>query len=172
MTRILKKCEKHNSFDKDKQGRCLQCGREKARNWNRLNKEHCKQKNRIYHRDKKEKIAKRKAELYKENPEKYKLSARNTALKMKYNLTLDEYNVMLESQNGVCKICLKPETQRSNKNGKIDSLRVDHCHATNKVRGLLCSKCNFGIGQFNDNIDLLKSATKYLHEYDKLTKNK
>lgn len=165
-------CKIHGEYEPNKESRCLDCKRDLAREWNRKNREHCRKMNKDYHKNKKGKIAKRKSDLYKENPEKYKLSARITALKIKYNLTLEEYNVMLDSQNGVCKICLKAETQKSNKNGKVDSLRVDHCHTTNKVRGLLCSKCNFGIGQFNDNVNLLKSAINYLHEYDKLTRNK
>lgn len=167
-----KECKIHGEYEPNKESRCLECKRIRSKEWNRKNREHCREMNKKYHIDKKEKIAKRKAKLFRDNPEKMKLSSRKTALKMKYNLTLEEYENMLLSQNSVCKICLKPETQRSNKNGKIDSLRVDHCHTTNKVRGLLCSKCNFGIGQFNDNIDLLKSAINYLHEYDKLTEKK
>ena len=39
-------------------------------------------------------------------------------------------------------------------------------HKTGKVRGLLCSECNFGIGKFKDNISILKKAIKYLEEND------
>jgi hypothetical protein len=48
-------------------------------------------------------------------------------------------------------------------------LAVDHCHTTGKIRGLLCSKCNPALGAFNDNIEILNSAIKYLKEYE--TKN-
>lgn len=43
-------------------------------------------------------------------------------------------------------------------------LGVDHCHITGKVRGLLCMKCNSAIGFFNDDINLLQLAIKYLKE--------
>lgn len=90
--------------------------------------------------------------------------SRKYLLKSKYGLTLDEYNNLLEKQNGVCAICKKPETQCSYKE-KIDSLRVDHCHTTNIIRGLLCSKCNLGISQFDDKMSLLMSAMEYLLDF-------
>lgn len=98
MKKIVKKCEIHNSFDKYKNGRCLQCGRDRAKEWNRKNIEHCREMNKKYYIDKKEKIAKRKAKLYKENHEKMKLSSRKTALKMKYNLTLEEYDKLTKKK--------------------------------------------------------------------------
>ena len=39
---------------------------------------------------------------------------------------------------------------------------VDHCHTTNKVRGILCAACNFGIGKFKDSTALLYLAIDYL----------
>ena len=56
------------------------------------------------------------------------------------------------------KICKAPETLQ-NKN-----LAVDHCHKTGKVRGLLCSKCNKGLGLFKDSKELLTTAIEYLEE--------
>lgn len=88
-------------------------------------------------------------------------SARSTSLK-KYGLSLQAYDDMFKRQNGVCLICGEPETQRSNPRGKVDSLRVDHCHKTRKVRGLLCSRCNFGIAQFHDDPVRLMRAAGYL----------
>ena len=66
---------------------------------------------------------------------------------------------MLEAQNGRCKIC---GTDTPMGNG---AFHVDHCHMTNKVRGLLCHKCNVGLGHFNDNISLLSTAILYLNEH-------
>lgn len=88
--------------------------------------------------------------------------SRKYVLKRNYGITPQDYEDMSERQGGVCAICRKPETQSSCKNGTIDSLRVDHDHKTGKVRGLLCSRCNFAIGHLQDNMDNLMSACGYL----------
>jgi len=76
-------------------------------------------------------------------------------IKRKYGITDTEYYQLTESQHNVCAIC----------NGNDDRgarLAVDHCHTTNKVRGLLCRKCNVALGYLNDDIALLESAINYL----------
>lgn len=78
-----------------------------------------------------------------------------------YNLTVKQYEMMLKSQNGVCAICNKPEI-KENKNGTIKRLGVDHCHKTREIRGLLCDKCNRGLGYYNDDPELLEKAALYL----------
>lgn len=78
----------------------------------------------------------------------------------RYGVTLQEYNYLFEKQNGVCRICSKPETS-TNKHG-IKQLSINHSHKIGKVRGLLCSKCNCMLGLANDNIDILKEAINYL----------
>ena len=82
---------------------------------------------------------------------------RNAALVRKYGVTLAEYETMLADQNGVCAIC---ETT----NDTVRPLAVDHDHTTGKVRGLLCDRCNPGIGYFRDKIDVLRKAITYLEE--------
>lgn len=80
----------------------------------------------------------------------------------KYNMSYDDYKNMLNIQNGKCLIC--------GSNGDLDKpyrpLMIDHNHTTGKVRGLLCSHCNFLIGQAKDDVKILKSAIKYLEEND------
>ncbi len=73
----------------------------------------------------------------------------------KFGLTLDEYNNVLENQDGLCAICRK--TEKENK-----SLAVDHNHSTGQVRGLLCSNCNRGLGLFQENIERLANAIRYI----------
>lgn len=84
----------------------------------------------------------------------------NIDLKKNYGVTLDWYNQKLKEQNGVCAICKEPETAVIR--GKTISLAVDHCHNTGSARGLLCTKCNQGLGMFKDKIDILESAVRYL----------
>lgn len=86
---------------------------------------------------------------------------RNSYYISEYNISLEDYNKLFEVQKGVCAICNKSETMK-HQNGNIRNLAVDHCHITGIVRGLLCSAHNRGIGYFNDNIEYLENAIKYL----------
>lgn len=97
----------------------------------------------------------------KENPDKWK----SIIIKCHYGISLSEYNVMLKKQNGVCFICggVNPFNSRWKKR---PMLHVDHNHSTNKVRGLLCSNCNNGLGCFKDNAALIKKAIGYLSLFD------
>lgn len=72
-------------------------------------------------------------------------------LKRKYNLDYSDYLQMRQDCNNRCQICKKDKP-----------LVVDHCHTTGKVRGLLCSQCNSGLGHIKDNIDHLKKMIEYL----------
>ena len=82
-----------------------------------------------------------------------KKPVRNQQIKYRYGITESQYNDMFKSQQGACKICLAPATIK---------LAVDHCHRTGRIRGLLCSKCNHGIGLFQDSSALLEKASEYL----------
>jgi len=78
-------------------------------------------------------------------------------------LSVTDYEDMLKQQNELCKICKKPETMLSNGKTKVlKRLAIDHCHKTGKVRGLLCHRCNTGIGGFYESPELLQSAIDYL----------
>lgn len=84
------------------------------------------------------------------------LKAHKKHLYKKYKLTKQEYDNLNLKQNFLCKICgLKNNGRR---------LCVDHCHRTGKIRGLLCSKCNLGLGHFDDDIIKIEEAIKYLNE--------
>ena len=78
-------------------------------------------------------------------------------LNYRYGITADDYTRMLTEQGGRCAICQSPETGTRNK-----VWSVDHCHATNRVRGLLCHRCNMGLGYFKDSPDRLRAAAAYL----------
>lgn len=75
-----------------------------------------------------------------------------------YGITKQQYDELYKNQNGLCAIC----NQVPSGKGSHARLHVDHNHKTNEVRGLLCGKCNWAIGYFNDNPELLEKAIKYL----------
>lgn len=79
----------------------------------------------------------------------------------KYGISPEEYQRMLDSQGGVCKICSSDKVSRSR---DTYNLFVDHDHETGKVRGLLCHHCNAGLGYFKDNLNYLNNAIEYLNE--------
>lgn len=79
-------------------------------------------------------------------------------------ITLEQYQEMLEKQNGVCAICFLPETRKDGRTQVTGRLAIDHCHKTNKVRGLLCHDCNTGIGKFYDDIPRIIRAAKYIKQ--------
>lgn len=77
-----------------------------------------------------------------------------------YGIGPGDYQRMLDEQGGVCAICKRPPTVDGPQRAK--RLHVDHCHATGLVRGLLCSRCNFGIGLFDDDPAQIERAALYL----------
>ena len=83
----------------------------------------------------------------------------------RYNITLKEYKELLKKQKGVCAICKQSEVSKLK--GKIKKLAVDHCHKIGKVRGLLCDRCNRGLGYFRDDKIIIKNALNYLKKYGK-----
>ena len=75
-------------------------------------------------------------------------------LRVKYGLTAEDYNKMSADQHNVCAICQLPDERRR--------LAVDHCHQTGQVRGLLCDRCNRGIGYLRDSAEIALAAARYL----------
>ena len=121
--------------------------------WRKDNPEKVKEYKRRWRHKNLEKVNKQSREIRKANPERTKLSQRKSSLKSQYGLTLEQFDLLSKSQNYECRIC----------NRKI-KLCVDHDHKTGKVRGLLCSRCNRCIGQFEENVIFLKNAIKYIKE--------
>jgi len=76
---------------------------------------------------------------------------RDYDIRRKYGITEEQRDKLAAAQGGKCAICESDA-----------ELHVDHCHATNKVRGLLCRECNIGLGKFKDDLDLLERAKKYV----------
>jgi hypothetical protein len=79
-----------------------------------------------------------------------KLTSADHMLKHRYGMTREQYDELLAKQGGACAICRATE-----------DLVVDHDHDTGKVCGILCRKCNVGLGQFNDDGRLIEIACMY-----------
>lgn len=93
------------------------------------------------------------------NPHRRQEINRNWKLRNVYGITPEMFDNMYYEQGGKCAICLRD--LRLNEKG-YNELHIDHDHETMYVRGLLCSRCNLAIGQFEDSITYLQSAVLYL----------
>lgn len=94
---------------------------------------------------------------HKENKKRLSQYNRERTLKRYHNITIEDYNNMLEAQHGACAIC---KTYAFMGIGK--KAHVDHCHKTGKIRGLLCNLCNVGLGAFRDSPEVMMLAANYL----------
>lgn len=133
--------------------RCIGCQRKYNNKWAR---DYYKN-----HPDKRAKIIAYSKERYQRNKDKYNKQERNRRIFNLYGITESEYTSLIAKQNGECAICGEAI-------GITRKAFIDHNHSTGKARGLLCSKCNFGLGHFNDDVSLLQQAINYLSFYKKL----
>jgi hypothetical protein len=106
-------------------------------------------------------------EGYRKDPERYKAATmrsqkknagktRSRLLNWNYGIDASQYAQMFNMQGGKCAICNLIKTD------SVQTLAVDHSHLTGKIRGLLCHRCNTALGLFQDRVDLLLRAKRYL----------
>ncbi len=86
------------------------------------------------------------------------LSGWKAWLKYRYGISAFEYADAWDAQNGRCAICQDDTSDRY-------KLAVDHCHATKRIRGLLCKKCNTGLGFCRDNPTIIDACIGYLNHH-------
>ena len=87
-------------------------------------------------------------------------------LKRLYGITVEQYENMLAQQDGKCAICgSKDSYSRTYKTTKVSKFAVDHCHASGKVRGLLCTRCNRALGLIGDNYEAALRMVEYLKKH-------
>lgn len=104
----------------------------------------------------KDELTERKVHGYRYGSDEYKKHHKNLSLQRKYGITLEDYFEIIERQDGQCAIC------GSEINELDHTAHLDHCHETGRVRGVLCRRCNTGIGMLNDDAELLVKAAEYL----------
>lgn len=92
----------------------------------------------------------------KENPEKARDKDFNSDLKKHYGINAEQYWKLFEDQKGLCACCGQSHELFKRR------LHVDHDHNTGKIRGLLCTECNPGIGYFQESVERLQKAINYL----------
>lgn len=132
---------------------CNEFGRKQRYSANRVK---MAARSRAWRNDNKERMNMLKRIKYAKDP----TAMKSSHLKWKYGITIEQYDVMLDEQGGLCAICKREENRKP-----LRRLAVDHCHSTGKIRGLLCSRCNTAIGQFCDNPEIMKSAMSYVERY-------
>lgn len=87
----------------------------------------------------------------------------DSEFRKKFGIGLYQYQVILEEQSGKCYLCGSKDFR---------NLAVDHCHKTGRVRRLLCTSCNTGLGKFKDNPDLLRKAAEYVEQIFELPEDR
>jgi hypothetical protein len=97
----------------------------------------------------------------KANPRRWKAISRKSHLKRMYGITHDDFEMLLVRQRGACAVCGSWEPQ-----GRNGRWHIDHCHDSERIRGLLCDPCNRGIGMLQDSRLTLLRAAAYLGRFD------
>lgn len=107
------------------------------------------------------------AKKWREEKQEYTKDYHRRARLAQYDLTPEEYEQMVIDQGETCALCGTDES-----GGRHGVWHVDHDHDTGTVRGLLCTRCNMGLGHFDDNIEKLQQAIDYLTNARKWKKKK
>lgn len=132
---------------------CKECHAITHRDWYDRNREYEKARVKRWQQENSERVNAGRRELRAKDPERHKYRDREGHLWRKYRLNTNMFEALVSAQLGNCAICGANEDL---------NLHVDHDHRTNRVRGLLCGKCNKAIGLLNDDPELLISAERYL----------
>ena len=174
-TKICATCKIEKSADcfhkakKEKDGlqyRCIECGKNYHAKRYLNRKEIVKAQVQTYRANNKDRLDAAGKIWRDNNKEKVKKYQKTTNLRKNFGLSIEDYERMSAEQNHACAICRLPETFVHPATKKPASLAVDHCHSSGKVRKLLCSSCNKGLGLFKDNQTFLSAAIAYLKEHN------
>lgn len=121
---------------------CKSCQVEYTRNWQREHAEAFNAYQRTYRQ-----------QWQAANPEKAKKIRRERHVAKNYGLTLEEYEQLTNQPTcAICDVEFGPDLKPC----------LDHCHSSGRIRGVLCTHCNFGLGYFRDDVECLRRAIDYL----------
>ena len=134
--------------------------KEAIKEYREKNKERIAAHKKEYRKTNKEQIAAYNKKYNEKNKEQIATYKKIYRMKLLYNLSPDDFNSMINKQENKCKLCLVDFLYDKHNTKPF----IDHCHTTNKVRGLLCLNCNSGLGHFKDNTERLTQAINYLQE--------
>lgn len=107
-------------------------------------------------------MVKKKDPLYRENRRLY---ARKRRFARRYGITIDDYQAMFAKQGNACAACRTKKNTIDGWYGTEKQFPVDHDHITGKIRGILCDRCNRGLGLLKDSIPVLKALIAYLRKH-------
>ncbi len=141
--------------------RCESCKRKRASELRKKpeRKEKERETMRVWNKNNRHRINYLRQKRRKANPEKEKEKRRNEKLRCYYNISPDDYSRLLAIQNGCCAIC---GSTHHYGNKKSSHFQIDHDHTTGDVRGLLCAKCNRGLGLLGDSESSILKVLNYL----------
>ncbi len=178
--KICTKCKKSKDLDNFPKGRnaCKTCYAKQKADYQRTTRGKALHANVVlkYSQSPKGKIVKQKeyikGRLRGWDLDYIKYNGRKRTLMERYGITVDDYNMLLSKQKGLCDVCGNPETAtRKSRSGTVRLLQlsVDHNHKTGKVRGLLCSKCNLAIACLKENVEYMANAISYIEKHKNKT---
>ena len=145
--------QKAEGYDSKNIKYCKSCWREYGRRWRKAHMPQAAGYMAAYRAKNPEKLRAINRKCWDKNKDKYNHSRKFGGPSL--------FDALCVAQGGVCAICKQPE-----KSNRYKTLSVDHCHKTEKIRGLLCSHCNRALGLFGEDVEVLGAAIQYLQRGD------
>lgn len=138
---------------------CKECMKKVAAKWPKPSKEKSREHSRRHYYKHQEKEIQRSSSVNRSRKD----AIRDKRYQKEYGITLEDFEAMRAAQGGVC-ACCGDEEKSIHRKGAAINLHVDHCHDTGKVRGLLCTRCNIGIGFLMNDVEIMLKAAIYIEK--------
>jgi hypothetical protein len=149
-----KKIKRHEKYERDREKEI-----KNAKKWQKENPEQALELARAWKARNPERTKEGYRNWVGKNYERKRQLRRKSNYKIKYGITIEEFNAIFLAQGNACACC------RTTKPGSKRGWHVDHCHITGIVRGILCHHCNVALGYTKDNTKTLENMITYLKRY-------